>query len=202
MSRTLSRVAALAATTPFLAAAMIAVAQAASATHIPPPPSCPTATPLVDFDVSGSPTTVIVQTVSSTQTNVCLRSLGLFDLVLVVNSNVGLVEPDVDTGGGTFACAATPLFEARQPVPLRLSYSTGGANGTLCIEVNGTATTLNIAALPSITTIPSFQLWTNGGTDLDRFVLCAGPYATWVTSSASSAYYAWVDCYDSPRRVV
>jgi hypothetical protein len=199
MSRTLFRTAVLAAALPVLGAALVMAAPAASATHIPPPPQCATATPFVDFDVQGSPTTITVEPVTSTQTNICLRSMDFFDLVLVVNSNVAFVEPDADLGGGQFACSATPFFEARQPVALTISYSIGGAS-TLCLEINGVATTLTLASLPSVTAIPSFQLWTNGDTFIDRFVFCGLAYADYVQDN--SLYYQWVGCYSPTRRLI
>lgn len=200
MSRSLSRAAALAAATPVLAGALVAVAPAASATHTTPPaPSCGAAVPVVDFDVSGSPTTVAVQPVSPTQTNICLRSIDLFDLVFVVNDNVTLGQPEVEPGGGQFECDI-PLFEARQPVPFQISFFVGGSHGTLCVEVNGTATTLNVVSLPSVTAVPSFEVWTNGSRFLDRFVFCGQQYLDYVQDS--SLAYEWMSCYQAKRRVL
>jgi len=206
MSRTsLRRALTLATVAPVLAAGLLAAAPAASATHtLPPPPSCAPGTELLDFSVSGSPTTLAAQSVSSTQTNVCLRSLGLADLVVVVNSTVGLGEPSVEPGGGAFTCTVTPLFVIREPIDLTISFDVAGSTGTLCIEINGTATTLNVAALPSITTIPSFEIWRNGGTLLDT-VVCWNYYLDWQLAGGAyytSEYYEYIDCYEDTQRVL
>ncbi|HEV2891008.1 MAG TPA: hypothetical protein VGX28_11605 [Frankiaceae bacterium] len=183
--------------TPVLAAGLAAAAPAASATNLPP--SCSAAVPLVDFDVLGSPTTIATQAVSPTQTNVCLRSMDLFDLVLVVNGTVTLGEPEVQPGTGQFPCEM-PIFESRQPVPFSITYGVGGPTGTLCVEINGTATTLDVVGLPIVAGVPTFELWTNGDTALDRFVLCGTQYLDYLQDT--SLAYQWMSCYQSTRRVL
>lgn len=182
------------ATTATLAAALT-VAPAAQAAA----PTCPvgSSTP-VDFSVAGSYRTLVsVNTISRTQTNVCVLVAGQVGFRLGVGNPSGSVLPTVTQTDDAGACAL-PVLSMTTPVALTVSAGVDAATRSFCFALNGNRTTITVG-LPG-STPPDVTLWTYGDTLLDWYVYCA-PYAAEYAIGLTDGS-AWTSCRTQPHAIV
>lgn len=178
-----------------LATLAIPAGTAAAATST----SCPAAgsTRLFTGGVLGSPDNRLwVYSPSTTQTIVC------FDIpfgsigggAIVVNGATGFTPPTVTVGSNPATCTAE-IVDIVDPVPFRLA--TGASGTTVCFTVNSSTTTLTFG-LPSVTTLPSVQIWRDGTFGWFDVAACASHLVAYAGGN-TTPYFT---CVNTPARIV
>lgn len=190
-TRTFRRAATIVATTPLVAAGVLAFAPVGHMAGAVTQPTCPAGsdTP-VDFDVLGEYTTTIAtHEESATQTNICVRLANDVAFQIVVVRPDGTQPPKVTRDEDTGSCAQ-PVLNMSSPLPLTLSVGHDVANRVVCISLNGTRSIFRVS-LGAVAGLPGIEVWTAGNTVLDQKVYCD-----------ESDYWTWYWCMQEPHRVV
>jgi hypothetical protein len=159
--------------------------------------SCPQAgsTRLFTGDVLGRPDTATKLWAYSAagQTTVCFLFPDYPTPVgggaVVATSGVSFAPPSVTPGTDPAACVAE-VVDIVDPTALRIAY--GATGTTVCLTVNDETTTLTFRG-PSVTQVPSVEVWRDGTGGWFDFPFCAAQVAN------SAAYNT---CLNTPGRVV
>jgi hypothetical protein len=200
MSRTVVRRAlVLAAAAPLLAGAAVLTAPAALASL----PTCtsPGATVLTEFDAIGlGHTRIATYSPSGTETDVCVQTETTILLVAAFTSNVNLVVPSVTTTPGTGGCATT-ILNMTAPIALSVSVGEDTSTRSLCIGKDGVTTTIAVATLPGVTTLPTLTVGSPAYSYLAYYGWCAPQYAAYDAAPTAANSNSWQSCYSVDHAV-
>ncbi len=133
---------------------------------------------------------------TASQTIVCFDfypTLALGGGAIVVDSGVALAPPTVTVGSDAAKCT-TEVVRISDPVPFRLALGTAG--NTVCFTVNSSTTTLTFGG-PSVTSVPSVQVWKDATYSWLAIAACPVEYAQWTLAGGPFG-----PCLNSNTRIV